>query len=1417
MAEKRQTRLSHKGREYMKTVKLKEIGRSYRKLNKCMDEIDLLMVTKEDIHGKYESWLLLYEQFSDANEQYRELLSPSEKEEHDINIETTCMVAIQSFRTNAEKYMLGSGSRIEHRQNYMDNVTPHDSASNIDFGQKRGDSVTHSKASMLSLRSSVLHDRQKAAEEKVRKQTKLEMQAIELEKLKLEIKEEELKLKSEISVIHARQSVLDSFLKTRSKVGSCDTEMHSVHGSRQSLGKPSQAPPGIDNDSQVSGSSAHISQFVSAPCAYLNDGFDNKQRALPRAEPVVRAPTQPPIASTAYVSGLKTGSHLLGVPVPVSMPLLPFPMFSETDAPSQPRAQLPASYAPNPVPQAPSAPSSVSLAPPTRQAVLMAPSVPQSAPLTPSVPQPVPLMSYVPRPVTSVVPPESFATAWPQTVPIEPTVPTYGKPMPPPMPVPRAPHVPSACPEYPAHFGAYPMPSNLSPLATPYVPPVAPPVSYRSLENEAVTHVARLLRKPPTEIKKFEGDPMDYKRFLRQFNSSVVMNTETDEERMNYLEQFTTGEANRVVCGFGYLDNGYAAALEELALRYGNPSVIVSAFIRKALDWPIIRPDDPRGLNEFSIFLGECLHAVKSVNTGGTLDSLEDMKRLLGKLPFHLHDRWRSRVLGDSVMLRQPGFEQFVSFVRSEARKANDPAFGREAIAKYVPERNSRRQNKPQVKSSCAVTATEQKEVQASMSKPTKGPAHKAGSTDKAKVKVKSDVSGSCTAPEVEKCAYCSGKDHPLNDCHRYGQLSIDAKLTFLRERGMCFGCLGQGHMRIDCPKKHRCDTCKRRHPTVLHNEDYMKPRPDGVDKVVSSASLGRNEESDTESDGECTMAIVPVRIRKRNSAKEIVTYAFLDPGSNASFMTHDLMRELGCEGKRVNITVSTMSTPWSVQTHILKDIEIVGLEESSVIEIPHLYSKKELPVTDRHIPVQSDIDKWPHLEGIKLQNINAPISLMIGNNIPDVYTPMEMRTGPAGSPHATRTRIGWIPWNVIRQGRNKDSELSANFTNVVAKQLESLEKLVRDSIDRDFPERAIDDKRCLSREDMKFMEKMESGKFEAGHHVLPLPFRDDEISLPDNQKQACSRLNSLRRRLASDETKMTEYKEFMNKMFEKGYAEEVPVKDLERNDGRVWYIPHHGVNHPKTGKFRVVFDCSAKFAGVSLNDSLLQGPNLTNSLLAVLLCFRQESVALSADIEAMFYQVHVPVKDRDCMRFLWWKDGDLSKQPTLYRMTVHVFGAVSSPACSNVALRSCGVGHEEDFRSEVLDCLKKNFYVDDFLKSVCRDAYAIELTNDIVQLCASGGFHLHKWVSNRRPVLEEIPRAEQAKNVSALDLDTEDLPTERALRVIWAVDHDTFGFRIKEMSDPAKYDGASVNSRKKKFEFIFSTVFLPKQQKKYI
>ena len=65
-------------------------------------------------------------------------------------------------------------------------------------------------------------------------------------------------------------------------------------------------------------------------------------------------------------------------------------------------------------------------------------------------------------------------------------------------------------------------------------------------------------------------------------------------------------------------------------------------------------------------------------------------------------------------------------------------------------------------------------------------------------------------------------------------------------------------------------------------------------------------------------------------------------------------------------------------------------------------------------------------------------------------------------------------------------------------------------------------------------------------------------------------------------------------------------------------------VSPQKPDKVRVVFDCSAKYQGASLNDQLLQGPDLTNMLVGVLTRFRQEQIAFMSDIEAMFHQVRV-------------------------------------------------------------------------------------------------------------------------------------------------------------------------------------------------
>ena len=128
-------------------------------------------------------------------------------------------------------------------------------------------------------------------------------------------------------------------------------------------------------------------------------------------------------------------------------------------------------------------------------------------------------------------------------------------------------------------------------------------------------------------------------------------------------------------------------------------------------------------------------------------------------------------------------------------------------------------------------------------------------------------------------------------------------------------------------------------------------------------------------------------------------------------------------------------------------------------------------------------------------------------------------------------------------------------------------------------------------------------------------------------------------------------YIEFMCKIFENGHAEIAPPLQAEEV---CWYFPIFGVYHPqKPGSIRVVFDSSAQHHGVSLNDVLLTGPNMNNSLLGVLLRFRKEPVAVTADVQQMFHCFVVREDHRNYLRFLWYRNNDLDDVAVEYRMRV--------------------------------------------------------------------------------------------------------------------------------------------------------------------
>ena len=233
-------------------------------------------------------------------------------------------------------------------------------------------------------------------------------------------------------------------------------------------------------------------------------------------------------------------------------------------------------------------------------------------------------------------------------------------------------------------------------------------------------------------------------------------------------------------------------------------------------------------------------------------------------------------------------------------------------------------------------------------------------------------------------------------------------------------------------------------------------------------------------------MPIIPFKVFA--GSQMVTCNAFLDSGSNVSFITESLTEKLKVTEVETTINLKTMGNTISQQTIIIHVLKISATDgEKFPVEPPPVVIKSNLPVKSCQIPTNEDLAAWSHLKSINLPTtkINASIDVLIGNNVPAALAPFDVDTAPAGSPYATKTVLGWIVWGVTKK---KKMPTTSNYVcaNV------SLEKLYRESLDFDFPERAADDKKEWSWEDKQFMKVMdESCVWRDGHYQVDLPLRD--------------------------------------------------------------------------------------------------------------------------------------------------------------------------------------------------------------------------------------------------------------------------------------------------------------------------------------
>ena len=239
-------------------------------------------------------------------------------------------------------------------------------------------------------------------------------------------------------------------------------------------------------------------------------------------------------------------------------------------------------------------------------------------------------------------------------------------------------------------------------------------------------------------------------------------------------------------------------------------------------------------------------------------------------------------------------------------------------------------------------------------------------------------------------------------------------KIGFLKEGGVCFGCLYIGHISKDCKRRLTCKVCSLKHPSIVHifqavNEKYAERPKHQAGAAKSSATISVQTSGLTGAgDYNCKLSIVPVQVKSKKGHSTVYTYAFLHHGSTASFCTVGLMNKLNLSGRSSSILLRTMGQEKIVETHIVPDLEIAGLDSDCYCELPNTYTQKNMPVHRGNIPQQEDIQRWPHLGPVLRPVIDLEIELVIGSNLPKALEPLEVIQSVDDRPYAVKTILCW-------------------------------------------------------------------------------------------------------------------------------------------------------------------------------------------------------------------------------------------------------------------------------------------------------------------------------------------------------------------------------------------------------------------------
>ena len=279
------------------------------------------------------------------------------------------------------------------------------------------------------------------------------------------------------------------------------------------------------------------------------------------------------------------------------------------------------------------------------------------------------------------------------------------------------------------------------------------------------------------------------------------------ETKLLYLRQHVSGEASNLLNGIGYNADAYEIAKNRLGRRYGGERRKIGLFLEKIENFETIKPGNAFDLERFSNFLDLLVVNLKESNLENELNSgllyVQLQKKMNKSLVASFHRWLHEQNLNGSVMT----LRKFISL---------------ESEFEIIAEETDRGFSNSEVDTNFFVSENSELEQQDYL-KCIEG--DRGMLCSDSEIKVDKNIFLSCSAKQNKSlfCYICK-KNHEIVECPKFISSTVEERQKLVMKYGLCFGCIGRGHIKKNCNHGIVCQKCQKNHNTLFPKKNSILP-----------------------------------------------------------------------------------------------------------------------------------------------------------------------------------------------------------------------------------------------------------------------------------------------------------------------------------------------------------------------------------------------------------------------------------------------------------------------------------------------------------------------------------------------------------------------------------------------------------------